>query len=213
MQFEEILTRRHSVRDFLPDPVPMSVITECVHQAQTAPSWVNAQEWKVYVATGETLERIRKTYIEKATAGIQGYTDVAVAHRENWSKAAQANMEQLGAMLGEQNLGEAMGAVQVPLFNAPAVAYLTMPRTASGWAMLDMGGFYQTFMLALTNAGYGSIPAYGLVKYPDVLRDLLPIGEDEQIVVGVAFGKPSSAPINSFRTTRAELGDVLVCKA
>jgi nitroreductase len=42
------------VRDFLPDPVPQDVIRKCVRIAQSAPSWVNAQEWKVYVAQGET---------------------------------------------------------------------------------------------------------------------------------------------------------------
>ena len=210
MTFESIAAARHSVRVFLPDPVPQDVIRKCVRIAQSAPSWVNAQEWKVYVAQGETLEGIRREFIAKGAE--QGHSDVPVAHRESWSEAAQKRMAAVGELLAAKGLAEAMGAVQAPLFNAPAVAFFTMPRNASSWAMLDMGGFYQTFMLALTAEGYGSIPAYAFVKFPEVVRKYLPITDDEQIVVGVGFGKPSDAPINSLREARPELDSILSIK-
>lgn len=207
MTFENIATARRSVRDFLPDPVPQDVIRKCVRIAQSAPSWVNAQEWKVYVAQGETLEAIRREFIARAAEAPA--SDIPPAHRDDWSAAAQARMGELMEQLGAKGLAEAMGAVQPALFNAPAAAIFTVHKTSNTWAILDLGGFYQTFMLALTAEGYGSIPAYAFAKCPDVLRKHLPIGEDEQIVVGVGFGKASEAPINSVHTTRADLVSIL----
>uniref|UniRef100_UPI0025E6088A hypothetical protein n=1 Tax=uncultured Methanobrevibacter sp. TaxID=253161 RepID=UPI0025E6088A len=41
------------------------------------------------------------------------------------------------------------------------------------------GGFGMSLMLAATELGIDSIPAYELIKYPYILRDNLPIPEDE----------------------------------
>lgn len=210
MTFEEIAAARHSVRDFLPDPVPQDVIRKCVRIAQSAPSWVNAQDWKIYVAQGETLEAIRRESI--ARAAETPTSDFAPAHREDWSEAAQARMGELMEQLESKGLSETMGAVQAPLFNAPAAAFFTVHKTPNIWAMLDLGGFYQTFMLALAAEGYDSIPAYAFAKCPDVVRAHLPIGTDELIVVGVGFGKASNAPINSLRTKRADLDTIFAMK-
>jgi nitroreductase len=49
-------------------------------------------------------------------------------------------------------------------------------------------------MLAATDLGVNSIPAYELVKYPYILRDNLPIPEDEDIVMGIALGYESDEP-------------------
>lgn len=43
--FRDYLKKRHTVRDFLPTPVPRSVIETCVAAAGTAPSGANHQPW------------------------------------------------------------------------------------------------------------------------------------------------------------------------
>ncbi len=43
--FLAYMKKRHTVRDFLPDPVPESVIAACVAAAGTAPSGANHQPW------------------------------------------------------------------------------------------------------------------------------------------------------------------------
>ena len=49
MTVEEAITGRHSVRAFLPDPVPREVIERILLSAGRAPSGTNAQPWKVWV--------------------------------------------------------------------------------------------------------------------------------------------------------------------
>lgn len=43
--FRDTMARRHTVRDFLPDPVPEQVIAECIAAAGLAPSGANHQPW------------------------------------------------------------------------------------------------------------------------------------------------------------------------
>lgn len=43
--FRAQMARRHSVRDFLPDPVPEQVLAECIATAGLSPSGANHQPW------------------------------------------------------------------------------------------------------------------------------------------------------------------------
>ena len=52
---EEAITSRHSIRAFLPTPVPRATIEEILAVAARAPSGTNTQPWHVDVLTGEAL--------------------------------------------------------------------------------------------------------------------------------------------------------------
>ena len=51
----EAITSRHSIRRFLPTPVPRATIEEILAVAARAPSGTNTQPWNVYVLTGASL--------------------------------------------------------------------------------------------------------------------------------------------------------------
>ena len=58
--FLDVVSRRRSMRDFKPDPVPREIIESVFGTAQRAPSNCNTQPWFVHVVTGEKLERLRE---------------------------------------------------------------------------------------------------------------------------------------------------------
>lgn len=60
MDQNSILVQRHSARAFEDKAIPVDVIKDIVREAALAPSWENSQPWKAYVATGETVKRIRR---------------------------------------------------------------------------------------------------------------------------------------------------------
>jgi nitroreductase len=99
--------------------------------------------------------------------------------------------------------------VQHILFNSPAVVYLTLPKNYTNWSVYYLGGFGMALMLAATDLGVDSIPAYELVKYPYILRDNLPIPEDEDIIMGIALGDESGEHINEFESPRLDLDEIL----
>ena len=73
----------------------------------------------------------------------------------------------------------------------------------------DLGAFSMSLMLAAAEKDIDSIPAYELIKYPEILRQNLPISDDESIIAAISLGYASDAKINDFRSSRLDLDDIL----
>ncbi len=209
MEFSELIRARHSVRLFEATPIAKDVLTAVVADAQRAPSWVNAQEWQVIITTGAKLDAIRRRYAERTAAGIKGASDFPPAHREDWSDYAQDNMKAFSESRTAAGLDEVKIASQTELFHAPAVAYLLLPRKTNRWAILDLGGFEAMLCLAAADRGLGSVPAYNLVKYPDILREELGVTDNMQFAIGIALGYEADHALNRFRSVRRPVSDYL----
>ena len=69
MDIAESIGQRKSIRAFKPDPVPKGILQEIMGLALRAPSWANTQPWQFALVGGDTLEEIRKGFIEKVQAG------------------------------------------------------------------------------------------------------------------------------------------------
>jgi nitroreductase len=54
--FRELMTRRRSVRDFAPDPVPRELIETAIAVANTAPSGANRQPWHFAVVSDPAIK-------------------------------------------------------------------------------------------------------------------------------------------------------------
>ena len=63
-------------------------------------------------------------------------------------------------------------------------------------------------MLSAKSYGIDSIPAYQVVKFPDVLRKFLNIPEEEDIIIGIALGYEEDDIVNKFRSARLPLEEV-----
>ena len=85
MKFIEVMEKRHSSRDFKKDEVSEDTLREIVKIAGMSPSWENSQPWNVYIATGETLETIRETWVAENDKKIKGSADMNPGHRTNFS--------------------------------------------------------------------------------------------------------------------------------
>ncbi len=66
-----------------------------------------------------------------------------------------------------------------------------------------------SLMLAATEKGIDSIPAYELVKYPEIIRKNLQISDDESIIAGIALGYASDSKLNDFRAEKLDIVDIL----
>lgn len=71
--FRAAISRRRTVRDFSAEPVPRSVIENCIMTAASAPSGANQQPWTfVCISDGETKRRIREAAEEEERAFYNG---------------------------------------------------------------------------------------------------------------------------------------------
>ena len=94
-------------------------------------------------------------------------------------------------------------------FDAPAVAFFTLPTGFGLREACDLGMFAQTVMLGLTAHGLGSCPQTALAFLVNVIRPTLGLGDNEQLMFGMSFGYPTDTAVNEVRTERAALEDVV----
>ena len=211
MNVSEALEARRSIRYFEDKQVPEETLRAIVKDAQWAPSWANAQPWKVYIATGDLARKIRESHLQNAQRGLRGRSDIETGHRTDWGRKAYNNMghwsDDLQGYLGMSVREFPMS--QAELFDAPAIAYLTMHQDSPEWSIYDMGAFGQSLMLAAKERGVDSMAAYEIVKYPEAILKFLPIPQDEAIVMGIALGYADGRKINGFRSDREPLENVL----
>lgn len=212
MEFTDILKRRMSIRDFKDQPVDPQLLKQIVQEAQTAPSWENSQPWKVYIATGDIMKQIRQTHLQKSLDGVKGHADLPVKHRKDWGAFSVQNItaweQEVNADPNNANFAQA----NIQLWNAPVMAYLTIPKTAPAWSIYDLGAFGQSLVLSATNHGVDTIIAYENIKYPDEVRSVFDIADDEMIAMGIALGYRSDDQINHYRSHRLPVDDILTIK-
>lgn len=211
MDFKTVLNNRVSVRHFNNQKtISKDDLVDIVKDAQRAPSWVNSQPWKVYIATGETLKAIKAVYAEKGQSGIKGNPDFPVVLNELWPAYTAKNM----AEGNDETYGlDGFNEAQWQLFDAPYVAILTIPKGAPDWATHDLGMFTQTLMLSAQNKGISSIPAYAFIKYPDELRRIVGIPDDELVAIGVGLGYADTEHhLNKGNSVRNPVDTILTIK-
>ena len=212
--FLDVVSRRRSMRDFKPDPVPREIIESVFGTAQQAPSNCNTQPWFVHVVTGETLEQLRQELPAKFAAG-----EIALdfpydgqyegVYKERQYASAAALYDSLGIARDQKAERNAWFMRNFSFFDAPAVAFFTLPTGFGLREACDLGMFAQTVMLGLTAHGLGSCPQTALAFLANVIRPVLSLGDHEQLMFGMSFGYPTDTAVNEVTTERASLGDVV----
>ncbi len=72
-RFRSIASRRRSVREFSPDPIPREVLLHAIAAAASAPSGANLQPWKFVVVTQASVKsRIREAAEEEEKENYSG---------------------------------------------------------------------------------------------------------------------------------------------
>ena len=171
--FNELMKQRHSSRYFQSKEIPEEVLKQIISTSLKAPSWCNAQPWNIYVASGNTLSEIRKTWISKNSQKIKGYADMNPGHRTDYSERGQkltAILYQFADKTVTDPKSKNFMDVQYELFNAPTMVYLTIPKGSPKYSILDTGALEMAILLSARANGVDSIPAYETIKYPDVIK-------------------------------------------
>ena len=74
-------------------------------------------------------------------------------------------------------------------FDAPHIAIICIDRRFGFWAGIDVGCWLQSVMLLAEEEGLATCAQASLSLHPEVLRPLLGIGDDMQILFGLASGE------------------------
>lgn len=212
-ELDALFMDRHSCRAFLPDPVPRPVLEEILRTAQKVPSWCNAQPWKLTITSGAQTERLREALLQAATENAPApdmdfprrYADEYLERRR---ATGWALYEAVGVQKGDRE-GSARQMMQnFNLFDAPHCAILSSPSDLGEYGAMDCGGFIAGFALAAQAMGVATIPQAAVASQAPLLHEMFAIPQDRVILCAISFGySDADHPANSFRTSRAGLGE------
>jgi nitroreductase len=212
----EALNTRYSTRGFRPDPVSKNLITEILTAANHSPSWTDSQPWEIYVAGGKVLDRLRISFKASFEKGEPSKPDIPGP--QSWPSLIEKRVDNymgerfkfLGVNREDQAARRSVTALNYQFFDAPVVIYLCMDRTLTSWSMFDVGLLAQSIMLATREKGLGTVVAFTMAVYPDLIRAELDVPTDYAILIGIALGYPDTdLKRNQFRSPRRPIEEVV----
>ena len=216
MEFTSVIRGRRSVRAYRPDEVAEDVIREILDEARWAPSWRNTQAWNVWVLRGDALRRYKEEF--RAAVEREEPAQLDLSPTKDWPQACSARIA--GTMKSRAETLEAAGQPSDPaaalermanLFGAPCLLVFGFEDClAEAYASFDTGAFVENVCLAAYDRGLGTCIVATVIRYPDVLRRLLPGAEDKRFVVSVTLGyAQADAAANTFERSRADLDELV----
>ncbi|QVL42389.1 MAG: nitroreductase [Alcanivorax sp.] len=217
----DALRSRRSVRGFLDKPVPEETLRQIFELAQLAPSNCNIQPWKVFVASGEVRDELRRRMVEKVTAGVPMEPDFepnagkfSGVYRQRQVDCAVELYNNMGIARDDKSGRMRAQLRNFELFDAPHVVFIGMEREFGPTVALDVGMYIQSLMLAMTAHGVGSCAQGSMRYFPNDVREVFGEPASTAILVGISFGyEDPDVAANRTRVGRAPLADSVAFKA
>jgi len=174
MEFWDVASARHSIRDFLAEPVEKSVLDRLIAAARMAPSAANEQPWRFIVVQRELRARLGEV-VAQSTVHLSEYMEV----------------------LGPKRYEEAVRWYS-SLGDAPVLIALSAPRTEDEFSALNrnlsLGASIENLLLAAVDEGLGACNVTFGHWVKDEIATLLDLPDTHEVVTIIALGKPSDTP-------------------
>ena len=148
--------------------------------------------------TGDALQRYKDEFRAAVERDDPAALDLPAT--AEWPQACSARIA--GTMKSRAATLEAAGEPADPaaalarmadLFGAPCLLVFGFDEClAEAYASFDTGAFVQNVCLAAHDHGLGTCIVATVIRYPDLLRRLLPGAEGKRFVVSVTLGHPVS---------------------
>ncbi|MFX4311203.1 nitroreductase [Enterobacter sp. 63] len=215
MLFRDVVRGRHSVRSFLPHPVPKDILRSVLEDAQHSPSNCNTQPWQTHIVSGSKKDVLSKAILAADDAGQLtpdfsfGINDFPGVYRERYKEQGAAYYQAIGVKRDDKDLRREASRRNLEFFGAPHVALLFMPEVGDNVRVAgDIGMYAQTLLLSLTAHGLGGVPQTSLGFYGEAIRKELDIDPSLKLLFGISLGYPDMIhPANQYRINKAPLGE------
>ncbi len=215
MKVLEAIEQRRSIRGYLDKEVPKEVLESIIKSALRSPSGTNIQPWKIHVATGKTLNKIKE---ENELSFKHGYiSDVPEPllkpeFKERRKELAIDLFKLLDIKREDKEKRRDWVRRGHRFFEAPAAMVFTIDKEIfeNKWGVIDLGMLVQTVCLAAMEFDVGTCIAEQGVSFHSVIRDNMSIDDNEVIMIAVYLGyEDTEAPANKLVSNRANLNEVV----
>ncbi len=211
--FLQLIRERHSTRAFLPQPVERALVEKILNTARFAPSSTNMQPWEVLVLQGAAKTRLDQLLLGLFDAGEPGNPQLH-AYLDEWVEPYKSRRfacgtglyKTLGIDRSDKAARQAQSRRNFDAFGAPTALIFYQDGFLKPGSILDLGMFLQNVMLAAQALGLATCAEASLVAWPDQLKQAFALAPGKRLLTGLALGWPDpAAPVNTFRTARAEV--------
>jgi nitroreductase len=182
---------------------------------QRTATWCNVQPWRVYLTRPAATERLAAALTEYARENERrpdfempaGYRD---EHLQRRRVSGSALYNVLGVRRDDYEARTREAMRNYSFFGAPHTVIITSPRYLGFYGGLDCGLFVSTLLLVAQSHGLATIAQAAIAQHPECVRETLGISDEEAVVCAVSLGyADTDHPVNSFRTDRAPLSEIL----
>ncbi len=212
------LTTRHSMRAYLPTPVPREVVAEILRVASQAPSGTNTQPWQVHVLMGAAKQRLsdRLTAIYERPEELAQHTEEYAYYPKAWASPYLERRRKVGwdlyGLLGIDKADKARMHQQhgrnYRFFDAPVGLIFSIDRVMQQGSWLDYGMFLQSVMIAARARGLHTCPQAAFTQFHRVIAEALAFRPEQMLVCGMALGHADPAAVeNTLVTERAPVSE------
>jgi len=212
--FDEVIEQRKSVRGFLPQAIGKKELHKIFALAQQAPSNCNIQPWNVAVASGESCTALRDKLVAAVEQEVAPNPDYSRTERFNGvfrQRQVDTAIELYNNMgISRDDKEGRLWAMMrnFKLFDAPHIAFISMPKIFNESVAIDVGMYAQTLMLSMTAHGIGSCAQASVSSYPDIIREHFGLDDSLAVLIGISFGYEDTAvPANRTIVPRANIED------
>jgi nitroreductase len=180
---------------YSPEPVPLATVRDVFEAARRLPSWQNPRGWHISVLTGAALQRFKDELTQRLLNDVPGRSDLDVPET-GWPELcllrtvrAMAAREEAAAIANLEGDRTDRLTRLGQLFGAPcAMIYSVDCKVATSLSCFNSGTFINCMCDAAHDEGLSTCVLATAVKYPEVLRALLPSEAGKHFAVGVALG-------------------------
>ncbi|KAH6916166.1 nitroreductase [Coprinopsis sp. MPI-PUGE-AT-0042] len=219
---DALIKERFSCRFFLDREVERHTIEEIVDIARFAPSGNNIQPWeKVYCLSGPLLETVREEILRASQ-------DDPHAHKAGYSyypppqdmpEVHALRKQEFGRIIGmamgvdrEDTAARAKAAGRnYEFYGAPVALIFTISKRLEKGSWIDLGYFLQSVCIAARSRGLETCSQESIAQYHRILRQHLPISDDEVVAVSISVGYPDKELVTRYAAPqpRREVDDIL----
>ena len=211
---EEAITSRHSIRAFLPTPVPRETIEAILAVASRAPSGTNTHPWKVYVLTGAAKEALSRRVLdiyddpEERELHTEEYAYYPIEWKSPFIDRRRKVGWDLYGLLGiaktDKNRMHLQHSRNYEFFGAPVGLMFTIDRIMRQGSWLDFGMFLQSLMVAARGLGLDTCPQAAFTPFHRIVVDAIGAPANEQLVCGMSLGHADPDAIENTLVTERE---------
>lgn len=229
------LASRRSTRDFQATPLPTELINRILADSLTAPSWSNTRPFKVAIATGDVRDRISKDFLarweavskfrngnllDKAKFLLKRYglptSNRIIAKpyvaelKPRAFRVGKEMHEWIGIARGDRKARDAQWSKNYEFFGAPVELFIFIHKSLDIFAASDAGLMMENLILSAHAHGLGTCLQGAVSGWEDGIRSEFDVPKEYRLLCGLAIGYPSDARINSFRSHRISVDEMLI---